>query len=405
MSFTIAFDGGYTIWSAGDDAPLAFLVDGFRQRLGADARFRVLARHANPEFDRLYGVESVPNLEYPSKALSQGKWFRGLNYADDRRDLQSLAEALNGVDLLILGAGNFLTETALDVMRGHFSRFALMTLLADISRVPVYLFGLSANRLQNPWTVKIANWMLGRAAAVTFRDHEAVRNLEASGVALPAYRVLPDPVLGAPSAPSSRASEILAAEGIPPKTVARLAVAVRDMSWRNEHVRYEELLVRVLDAWCAAPGHDVLFIPQCTYDVDTPLTDDRYIAGRLREKLRFAECAHLIEGRYPSWDIEVCYHGADVALATRLHGSVFAAKQGVPPIGIAYEGKVTGFYEQMDLSEWCVGMDAQPETLSALLRRACEQRESLVAKIHPRVQELQSRLDAYVTIAMDLLGR
>lgn len=40
MTYTIAFDRGYKIWSAGDDAPLAFLTDRLRQRMGADTRFQ-----------------------------------------------------------------------------------------------------------------------------------------------------------------------------------------------------------------------------------------------------------------------------------------------------------------------------------------------------------------------------
>ena len=405
MSPTIAFDGGYTIWSAGDDAPLAFLADRLRRSLGSDVRLRVLARHPNAEFDRHYGVETVPNLEYPSKALSQGKWFRGLNFSDNRRELRELAEALTDVDLLILGAGNFITETSLDIMRGHFSRFALMTLLADINSIPVYFFGLSANRLRNPWVVKTASWMLSRAAAVTFRDHAAVRNLTDSGVSLPPHVVLPDPVLGAPSQGRPRAAEILTLEGIPGKKRARLALAVRDMSWRKAHAGYEDLLVKVLDAWCAVDERDVVCIPQCTYNVDTSVTDDRFIAARLRDRLRRPDRMYLIEGRYPSWDIEACYCESDIALATRLHGSVFAAKQGVPPIGIAYEDKVFGFYEQMEMQEWCVGLDVAPETLSSMLALALKQRETLSIKMRSRIQKLQKELNRYAEIALALLQK
>ncbi|HRI64117.1 MAG TPA: polysaccharide pyruvyl transferase family protein, partial [Polyangium sp.] len=199
MAVNVVFDGAFSIDSAGDDAPLAFMVHELRKRLD-HPRFTALVRHPDWRLARRLGVETAANLEHETKAASLGRWYRGLNFGDSRAELGSIAEVVANADLLVLGAGNFLTEVGIDVLRGHLPRFVSMSLAAQMAGTPTLLFGLSANLLRNPLTARAAKWLLQTASAVTFRERIAIENLEASGVRLPEYRLLPDPALGAPSA-------------------------------------------------------------------------------------------------------------------------------------------------------------------------------------------------------------
>ena len=184
MSMNIVFDGAFSIDSAGDDAPLAFMVHELRKRLDRP-RFFALVRHPEWPLARRLGVETGLNLEHDSKAASVGRWYRGMNFGDSRAELEAVANVVAKADLLVLGAGNFLTEVGIDVLRGHLPRFVAMSLVAQMSQTPTLLFGLSANPLRHPWTVRAAQWLLHSASAVTFRERIAINNLEASGVRLP----------------------------------------------------------------------------------------------------------------------------------------------------------------------------------------------------------------------------
>lgn len=401
----VVFDGAYAIDSAGDDAPLAFMVHALRSRFER-IRFTALVRHPEWRLARRLGIATAPNLEHDSKAASVGRWFRGLNYADDRAELAGVADVVASADLLVLGAGNFLTEVGIDVLRGHLPRFVAMSLAAQMASTPVLLFGLSANPLREPWAARAAQWLLRSASGVTFRERIALANLAASGVRVPDHLLLPDPALGAPSAPDGTAARILAAEGIPGAAGRRLALAPRDLSWQGREIaeRYEREQIASIDGWCAEGGNDVLIVPQCTYAVDGPRTDDRHLARRLRAGCRFPERAWIVSGRYDYDEIESLYLEADCAVATRLHGAVFAARMGTPVVGLAYEDKVRGFFDQLSMPEACLGRDAAASEILACARRLMDARERTSARLLARIARLRSELPGYVDLAERLLA-
>lgn len=405
MSVTVVFDGAYSIDSAGDDAPLAFLVHALRERLESP-RFVALVRHVDWRLARRLGVETAANLEHESKAASVGRWYRGLNYGDSRTELEAVANVVAKADLLVLGAGNFLTEVGIDVLRGHLPRFVAMTLAAQMAGTPVLLFGLSANRLRHPWTVRAAQWLLQSASAVTFRERIAIENLEASGVRLPGYTLLPDPALGAPTARDGVETAILANEGIPGRTGRRLGVALRDLGWLggDAAARYEREQIALMDQWCTAAEDDVLCVPQCTYDVDGPRTDDRALASRLRERCRQPEKIHVVRGRYDYDEIESLYRTVDGVVATRLHGAVFAARMGVPVVGLAYEDKVRGFFDRLGLPEACLPWESPATAVLERLRTFVDARERSTARLRDGIARLQKDLSAYAELAERLLS-
>jgi polysaccharide pyruvyl transferase WcaK-like protein len=275
-----------------------------------------------------------------------------------------------------------------------------------MARTPILLFGLSENRLRHPWTARAAEWLLQTASAVTFRERLAIENLTASGVRIPDHALLPDPALGAPRAASGTGARLLAKERIPRASGRRLALAPRSLAWMGPEVadRYEREQIALLDLWCREGANDALFVPQCTYSVDGPATDDRHLARRLRAGCRFPERVHVVEGRYDYDEVESLYREADCAVATRLHGAVFAARMGVPVIGLAYEDKVRGFFDQIGIPEACLAWDEPAPEILARLRRLTDASERMPERLLGGVARLQDELHAYVDIAERLIG-
>lgn len=405
MSYKISFYGGYTLWSAGDDAPMMFFTSKLRKKVREEIDFTIFCRHPNTEFDNYYNVKTKQNFEYKSKDLSTGRWMRGLNYSDDRNDLLDIASEIASSDLIILGAGNFITEVSLDVLRGHFAQFAVLTLIADMCHTPCMLFGLSANKLKNAWTAKAAEWMLRRSSCVTFREKNAVENLTSSGVSLPQYELLPDPALGSPVADINRSKEILLQENITLLNKKVLAISLRDLSWMNANEKYQQNLKKTINKWLYIDSNNVvLFIPQCTYDVVDKLTDDRYVAHELSKQVNFPERCFHIRNKYQAPDIECLYREADITLATRLHGSVFSAKMGTPVIGLCYEDKVKGFFRQLNCPELALPWDSDSEIVFNKIIEVLQNKEHITNKINYNVSILQNKLDRYIELAYQLIN-
>ncbi len=94
------------------------LVDLLREKLG-DVDAVVVARHAGEDQYSRYGIRSVNGLEYETKEQSIGKWFRGFNPDDDETDLCQLYSEIASSDLLVLGAGNFLVDYTIDLLKAR----------------------------------------------------------------------------------------------------------------------------------------------------------------------------------------------------------------------------------------------------------------------------------------------
>ena len=64
MSYKIFFYGGYTLWSAGDDAPMMFFTSKLRKKVREEIDFTIFCRHPNTEFDNYYNVKTKKFVIY-----------------------------------------------------------------------------------------------------------------------------------------------------------------------------------------------------------------------------------------------------------------------------------------------------------------------------------------------------
>ena len=74
--FVVTGASTYGVKNMGDDAMFANLVDGLRRDFpGCEITF--VCRHPDPEFDKVFGVKSIKNIDHDSKEQSLGRWFNG----------------------------------------------------------------------------------------------------------------------------------------------------------------------------------------------------------------------------------------------------------------------------------------------------------------------------------------
>lgn len=403
----ILFSGAYTINSAGDDAPLDTFLSILSEKIGNNnVEAIVLCRHPDEEFEKAFGVKTIQNLEYSSKEFSMDRWLRGFNFSDSQDVLLDLLKHFEAADLVVLGAGNIINEHSSGLFRGSLAQVCVNTFFANITDTPCLLYGVSATELNSQLSVYMANWLFKNVSRVTFREENSVDLLRKSGVNLAKnMEILPDPVLASSCSSLSRMYEILEYEKIPEKrSQPWLAISLREFYHRSKdfHNNYIRKIVKIVDSW-TDNGGSVLLIPQCTYEFHYPYSDDRFVANELISLVKNVDNVYSIKSSYRPWDIEKIYSYCDIALCTRLHGGVFACKQGLPTVVLSYEPKVQGFWETIGLLDYCLSMDSSAELIIQKLEYAIHKFPK--DEIATRIDSLKKLVSRYVDLAIELVEK
>lgn len=342
MMREVLFAGGYGLRSQGDDAGLVVLARGLA-KVCPGFRGGVICRHAEEDLYAGYGLRSIQNFEYDSKADSLGKWFRGFNYDDDRTDLRRLQKEIEDSDLLVLGAGNAFVDVPIGLLHGLVPYFAVLTLMAKMVGTPVMWYGISVGPLRTEYGRNLTRLSAELAAVVSVRDERSIKELRELGWD-GAATALPDPVLGLlpsdGSGPPHPAKEQAHQRGGPV-----IAVSVRSLrdSPSLSFSAYLTTLAEVCDCLAQSWHASLLFIPQCTYSHGDPLEDDREVAAEVVRRMAHGEAAFVVADQPTIEETTALYAGSAAALCTRLHGNVSAAIEGVPPVAMDYNPKVASF--------------------------------------------------------------
>ena len=96
---------------------------------------------------------------------------------------------------------------------------------------------------------------------------------------------------------------------------------------------------------------------------------------------------------------EAFYHltsSCSFVIAGRLHAAILACCMGVPTLMLGYRDKCLDFMESMQLTEWCVSLQAaRPGTIADKVQSLEETAPRLRAEILPRAQYWKRAIEAY----------
>jgi polysaccharide pyruvyl transferase WcaK-like protein len=397
---TILCAGAYGIRNAGDDLPLIALMEGMRAALpDRELRFRALSRHPDDEDARLLGAELVPNLEYESGEAARGRWFRGLNPDDDPEPFQRVQAEIAGCDLLVLGAGNALLDQTIGLLRGPVPLMSLYGWLARLHHRPVMLYGMSVGPLQTAWGRDLSRQLIADAAVVTVRDSGSFALCRELLARPREIHLLPDATLAVAPPASDRAHEVLRAEGLSlPAGRPVIALGLRDLArplGAEAGLRQEKAVLGLIERWRDRAAF--LFVPQSTYRED----DDRMLAERLAARAPAGSACLVVRGRHHPLDLVALYGLAAATVASRLHGAVFSAIGGTPPVGLDYLPKMRGFLDHLPgcherVSLESLTSDALDHAVATLLADDQARRRRLAS----RVSDLRAQAARYATLAV-----
>lgn len=351
------FDGAYGIRSFGDDAPLIVLVELLRQRLG-EIDGVVVNRHVHDYDYSDYGLRSISGLEYQTKEQALGKWFRGFNPDDEREDLCQLYHEIEASDLLVLGAGNFLVDYTIDILKGSIPRFLVMSLMAEMTGTPIFWFGMSVGPLSTKIGRDMSRQAARMAAVITVRDEKSMVELDHLGVKKESI-LMPDAALGLKLPDKGHGMKFLAYRNAHSSGEPVIAISVRSMPSgaglsSNEYIK---LMAETCNCLVKKYSCNVIFIPQCPYEFGSYAEDDRNIAAEIIKCSDKKTKLFSVEEQMNADDCLSLYEGAIGAVCTRLHGNVFSIRHGVPTVGLNYNPKVLEFYKWLGCEEYALELE------------------------------------------------
>ena len=316
----IAIVGAFGIGSTGDEAALTVLKDA----LQGYAELIVFMRNPTNEYSEHYGCELNYKLEHQTRETAKGRIFRGMNSGDNPEVLENIIRIFESCDLVILGPGDFINEDCKGFLQGALPEMVVMAWLAEMAGTPFMIYAASARLLKHEYAKYQIQWLIDKAAAVTFRDQYSVHLLQNSGIKrLNKIKVLPDPV---------RCFNINDRQDPVP---GRLFLSVRSLAYKGEYAenKYRDLIRRIIVRY----EGEILAIPMF-------ISEDGY-PDDITEIHEINMYVSSINEHHKIWPEETMHYisSCSRALVTRLHAAVMCYTLGIPFIAIAYEPKVIGF--------------------------------------------------------------
>ena len=408
--FVVAGPSTYGVKNAGDDAMLRNLVDGLRGHF-PDSDIILLARHPDPDFDREFGVHSIKNVDHDSKRESRGRWFRGFNAGDPTDHLASIRHAIEECDLLIIGGNSFMEISANEFLRGVASYVALLVEWAKFLQTPYMLYGVEAHPISDPMTRQLTRFIVDNSELVTVREHASREQLLKAGADDRRIKVLADPAFGLqPARDRKLAMDLLRSEGITFRSDHVVGIGFRHMYWQwgpTETEQYTRKMAALCDSVIDRTGADLLFIPNCTYDVDTQNEDDRVMARAIRREMKNPRRTFLIEGDYLLSKTLAFYTVLDAFISNRRHACIFAALHEVPFVALStgYMWHFTPFVEALSMPNQAINFIDEPlDALGACVERTWEDRRALSRTLASALPELRTRAHQHTVEIANLVN-
>ena len=325
--------GYYGYENAGDDALLASIADGLRER--GVRRICALARHGSHPAP---GVRAVSRFDFPA-----------------------VYGALSHAKLLVSGGGSLLqdaTSTKSLIYYTSVIRWAKRT------GVPVAILANGIGPISRPANRRRAVRAACAADLISVRERASAAELTAMGIPAGRIRVTADPVYRLPALPRVEGEYIV--------------LSLRETADGTDVSTAEDAAVRALTEVCRARALRVVVLPmQPRYD--------RAICARAAARLSEAGVDASVAADAGIDGIRALAAGARAVCAMRLHALIFATAAAAPSLALSYDPKIDALMEYLGMSEYVLPAFTASEAdvaarLSALLDHSDAVSETLRAR-------------------------
>jgi len=343
--------GSYGKSNAGDDAILEAIVSEINE-IDPDLRIRVLSR--TPKITRLnYRVDS----HYTFNPFAHIHAF-----------LHSR--------LYINGGGNLMQ----DITSTRSLFFYLYTIwLGHLLGCSVMMYGCGIGPVTKPFNRRLTARVLNRfVRSITLRESESREELMRLGVTKPEIILAADPALILPPLPESTVDSAMLANGLSPGG-RYICFILRNWPSYGDKA---EIFGRAADYAYERYGLGPVFVP-----IEPPKDIN---AAMLASKSMKAPYQIVREIRNPRTIIGMLAR-MEVVVSMRLHGLIFAAGQGVPLVGVAYDSKISSFLRYMAHDLFTHIDDVTYEQLVELIDRAVKKDRGELRKAVSELREMERK--------------
>jgi colanic acid/amylovoran biosynthesis protein len=259
-------------------------------------------------------------------------------------------------------------------------------MLGTLTSSPVMIYAPSMGPFQRGNHNRWRKGILKRVDLITVRESISAEYLSGLGIHLPNKYITIDSALQRP-VDLDLGDLVFVREGLERgKTyIGFVPLELKRFLGDDRKMRYIELLVQSLRLLADRFDAHFVFFPQ-GYGAwrDRPFIESIVsIAGMQRR-------AHILPETLNSNDQQALVGRMDAFVSFRYHPGMFALRQSVPCVNIAYEHKVRGFMQALGMEEFC--LDLETVTASQLVGKVEQvwgEREAIARRVQPRVEALE----------------
>lgn len=307
----VVISGYYGYGNSGDDTILCSMIQGLRKE-DPNIKIVALTRHTGA-MTKLYGVKCV-NRFNPFNV------YRTLHHSRQ----------------LLFGGGTLLQDST---STQSLQYYLAILWLAKLTNTEIYVYANGIGPLKRPYNRKRVTKELAHAASITVREPDSKEELVRLGVPLGRVQVTADPVF---LYEESREKRKAVRERYLEPGKKYFGISLRECRWLTssgfQSGRMEQEIAGALVQIREKYGFIPVFLPM-------QARNDNAICQRISHdiggELVFA---HSLNNE----DIISLIGGMEFVIGMRLHSLIFAAKKGVPMIGLAYDPKINGFTRYID---------------------------------------------------------
>jgi polysaccharide pyruvyl transferase CsaB len=357
----ILISGYYGFANTGDEAILAGLLAGLRAS-APTAEVTVLS--ADPDATtRDHAVAALP------------------------RGIGSVRRAVREADLLISGGGGLLQDAT--SWRSPLYYLAVIE-LARRAGVPVALLAQGIGPLERGWVRDLVRRVLDHADLITVRDEASQRELAQLGVRAP-VTVTADASFLLTPAPEIILSEVRRAEAWPENGKPVIGVTLRPT------------LRPPTEAWLGAIAHGLDHAAQewgaTPVFISMQPPGDALVAEEVRAKMTTP--ARVLQAGYDPATLLGLIGSVDLLVGMRLHSLLFAARQGVPMVGLSYDPKIDAAQERFGISTLPL-REVTTDGVAAAIRHTWTERDSLRASLRIVAAAQRAAAQSNIDLALAL---
>lgn len=377
--------GGYDTQNLGDYASFLGLYKTIRSR-DPGAKFTVLSRHPEDQFGSQFNVNVLLNLDHSSKAASLGRVFNGLNEGDDNEHIVRILRQLSQADALVLGNGRLFVDIALGFMRGPLNYFALLVVLARFLNKPVILSSVTLVHPETDSGKDLLGLILGNADLVVVREQSSADVAYQYIANRSKVIVLPDIAFALSPADADMVN-------VPKEFEGAIGVNFRGVNYtKSIDMESENSIKRRIMRLIDRTDLDVVFCHQCTYDIDEPTTDDRYINKMIYESLPkpYQARCHMFYEKWTLAQVLGQYAVLQYLFTERRHGFIMSLTQGTIASLICREKNTLAMSETipirelfLEVSDELIPAKSNPSDLNNLVlgqRELCNEYSSVFSR-------------------------